>query len=88
MRCRPKLTNEQLTTALARKNAESDDERPAMVESESFNRVLVSLLQKTVLEQVLDIVCTEAQGLIGAAAGLAPRPTRPGWRSSTAWESR
>ena len=26
----------------------------------------MSLLKKTVLDQVLDIVCTEAQGLIGA----------------------
>ncbi len=58
---------ERTTVALARQNAELNGElQRRLVESESFNRVLVSLLQKTVLEQVLDIVCAEAQGLIGA----------------------
>ena len=60
---------EEATTALARQNTELYGElRRRLAESESFNRVLVSLLQKTVLEQVLDIVCAEAQGLIGAPA--------------------
>ena len=51
------VEREQATTALARKNSELYDElQRRLAESESFNRVLVSLLQKTVLEQVLDIV--------------------------------
>ena len=51
------IDERQLTTAtLARKNAELYGElQRRLVESESFNRVLVSLLQKTVLDQVLDI---------------------------------
>jgi signal transduction histidine kinase len=58
---------EQARAALARQNAELQGElQRRLAESESFNRVLVRLLQKTVLEQVLDIVCAEAQGLIGA----------------------
>ena len=68
------------TTALARKNAELYDElQRRLVESESFNRVLVSLLQKTVLEQVLDIVCTEAQGLIGATGSAVLLLTDQAW---------
>ena len=58
---------ERATAMLARQNTELYGElQRRLAESESFNRVLVSLLQKTVLEQVLDIVCAEAQGLIGA----------------------
>jgi len=58
---------ERATKELGLKNAELYSElQRRLAESESFNRVLVSLLQKTVLEQVLDIVCTEAQDLIGA----------------------
>jgi signal transduction histidine kinase len=58
---------ERTSAALALKNAELYAEiQRRLAESESFGRVLVSLLQKTVLEQVLDIVCAEAQGLIGA----------------------
>jgi hypothetical protein len=51
------IDERQLTTAtLARKNAELYGElQRRLAESESFNRVLVSLLQKTVLDQVLDI---------------------------------
>ena len=71
---------EQATTALARQNAELNGElRRRLVESESFNRVLVSLLQKTVLEQVLDIVCTEAQGLIGATGSAILLLTDQAW---------
>jgi signal transduction histidine kinase len=71
---------EQATTALARKNAELYDElQRRLAESESFNRVLVSLLQKTVLEQVLDIVCTEAQGLIGATGSAVLLLTDQAW---------
>ena len=48
---------ERARAALARKNAELNDAlQRRLAESESFNRLLVSLLQKTVLEQVLDIV--------------------------------
>ena len=81
MRCRSRLTNaKQATTALARKNAELYDElQRRLAESESFNRVLVSLLQKTVLEQVLDIVCTEAQGLIGATGSAVLLLTDQAW---------
>jgi signal transduction histidine kinase len=58
---------EQVAADLALRNAELQAElQRRLAESESYGRVLVSLLQKTVLEQVLDTVCTEAQGLIGA----------------------
>ena len=71
---------EQATAALARQNAELYGElQRRLAESESFNRVLVSLLQKTVLEQVLDIVCTEAQGLIGATGSAVLLLTDQAW---------
>ena len=53
--------------------------RRRLAESESFNRVLVSLLQKTVLEQVLDIVCAEAQSLIGATGSAVLLLTDQAW---------
>jgi signal transduction histidine kinase len=68
------------TAALARKNAELYAElQRRLTESESFSRVLVSLLQKTALEQVLDIVCTEAQGLIGATGSAVLLLTDQAW---------
>ena len=71
---------EEATTALARQNTELYGElRRRLAESESFNRVLVSLLQKTVLEQVLDIVCTEAQRLIGATGSAVLLLTDQAW---------
>lgn len=71
---------EQATATLARKNAELYGElQRRLAESESFNRVLVSLLQKTVLEQVLDIVCSEAQGLIGATGSAVLLLTDQAW---------
>jgi len=71
---------EQATAALARQNAELYGElRRRLAESESFNRVLVSLLQKTVLEQVLDIVCSEAQSLIGATGSAVLLLTDQAW---------
>jgi signal transduction histidine kinase len=71
---------EQATAALARQNAELYGElRRRLAESESFNRVLVSLLQKTVLEQVLDIVCAEAQSLIGATGSAILLLTDQAW---------
>lgn len=71
---------ERMTLVLARQNAELHDEsQRRLAESESFNRVLVSLLQKTVLEQVLDIVCTEAQGLIGATGSAVLLLTDQAW---------
>ncbi len=81
MRCRPRLTNaSDATAALARQNAELHGElQRRLAESESFNRVLVSLLQKTVLEQVLDIVCAEAQGLIGATGSAVLLLTDQAW---------
>jgi signal transduction histidine kinase len=71
---------EEATTALARQNTELYGElRRRLAESESFNRVLVSLLQKTVLEQVLDIVCAEAQGLLGATGSAVLLLTDRAW---------
>jgi len=71
---------EQATAALARQNTELYGElRRRLAESESFNRVLVSLLQKTVLEQVLDIVCAEAQSLIGATGSAILLLTDQAW---------
>lgn len=71
---------ERATAALANKNAELYGElQRRLAESESFNRVLVSLLQKTVLEQVLDIVCSEAQGLIGATGSAVLLLTDQAW---------
>ncbi len=71
---------ERATAALARRNAELYGElQRRLAETESFNRVLVSLLQKTVLGQVLDIVCTEAQGLVGASASAVLLLTDQAW---------
>jgi signal transduction histidine kinase len=71
---------ERVATALANKNRELQSElQRRLAESESFNRVLVSLLQKTVLDQVLDIVCTEAQGLIGATGSAVLLLTDQAW---------
>jgi len=71
---------ELATAALERKNAKLYGElQRRLAESESFNRVLVSLLQKTVLEQVLDIVCAEAQGLIGATGSAVLLVTDQAW---------
>jgi signal transduction histidine kinase len=71
---------ERTSEALALKNAELYAEiQRRLAESESFGRVLVSLLQKTVLEQVLDIVCSEAQGLIGATGSAILLLTDRAW---------
>jgi signal transduction histidine kinase len=71
---------ERVTAALARKNAELSVElQRRLAESESFNHVLVSLLQKTVLDQVLDIVCAEAQGLLGATGSAVLLLTDQAW---------
>lgn len=71
---------EQATAALARRNTELYGElQRRLGESESFNRVLVSLLQKTVLDQVLNIVCTEAQDLIGATGSAVLLLTDQAW---------
>lgn len=71
---------EQVAAALALKNAELYTElQRRLAESESFGRVLVGLLQKTVLEQVLDIVCSEAQGLIGATGSAVLLLTDQAW---------
>jgi signal transduction histidine kinase len=71
---------ERVATALANKNRELQSElQRRLVESESFNRVLVSLLQKTVLDQVLDTVCSEAQGLIGATGSAVLLLTDQAW---------
>lgn len=71
---------DQATAALARQNAELYGElQRRLAESESFNRVSVSLLQKTALDQVLDIVCTEAQRLIGATGSAVLLLTDQAW---------
>ncbi len=71
---------ERAAAALALQNTELHDElQRRLAESESFGRVLVSLLQKTVLEQVLDIVCAEAQGLIGATGSAVLLLTDQAW---------
>jgi signal transduction histidine kinase len=71
---------DQMATALALRNAELHDElQRRLAESESFGRVLVSLLQKTVLEQVLNTVCAEAQGLIGATGSAILLLTDQAW---------
>ena len=71
---------EQTAVALALQNAALHDElQLRLAETESFNRVLVSLLQKTVLAQVLDIVCAEAQGLIGATGSAVLLLTDKAW---------
>jgi signal transduction histidine kinase len=71
---------ERVAAALAIRNAELHGElQRRLAESESFNRVLVSLLQKTVLDQVLDIVCTEAQRLIGATGSAVLLLTDQAW---------
>ncbi len=71
---------ERVATALANKNKELQSElQRRLAESESFNRVLVSLLQKTVLDQVLDTVCSEAQGLIGATGSAVLLLTDQAW---------
>jgi signal transduction histidine kinase len=58
---------ERATAALARRNAELHAElQRRLTESESFSQVLVGLLRKSALKQVLDVVCAQAQSLIGA----------------------
>jgi signal transduction histidine kinase len=74
------IHNTDLAAALALQNTELHAElQRRLTESESFNRVLVSLLKKTVLDQVLDIVCSEAQGLIGATGSAISLLTDQAW---------
>ena len=71
---------EQEAAALALRNAELQGElHRRLAESESFGRVLVSLLHITVLDQVLEIVCTEAQRLIGATGSAILLLTDHAW---------
>ena len=70
----------RVAAALAARNAELQSElQRRLGESESYGRVLVSLLRKTVLDQVLDIVCTEAQGLVGATGSAVLLLTDQAW---------
>lgn len=56
-----------LTIALAIENVRLYQEtRSRLVESQSLHQVTVALLQKLELDEVLEIVCTEAQHLTGA----------------------
>ena len=71
---------EREAAALALRNAELQGElQRRLAQSESFGRVLVSLLQKASLEQVLDTVCTEAQELIGATGSAVLLLTDQSW---------
>ena len=71
---------EQTAKALALKNAELHGElQRRLAESESFGRVLVSLLHKNALDQVLEIVCTEAQHLTGATGSAVLLLTDSTW---------
>ena len=66
--------------SLAALNAELQSElQRRLSESESYGRVLVSLLRKTVLDQVLDTVCSEAQGLVGATGSAVLLLTDQAW---------
>src|SRR5512136_501062 len=71
---------ERISVALAAKNAELHTQlQRRLAESESFGRVVLSLLQKTVLDDVLDVVCSEAQGLIGATGSAVLLLTDKAW---------
>lgn len=71
---------EQAAAALALRNAELYRElQQRLAESESTRRVVLSLLQKTVLAEVLDIVCAEALGLIGATGSAVLLLTDQAW---------
>jgi hypothetical protein len=71
---------EQAAAALAIRNAELYDElQQRLAESESFGRVVISLLQKTALEDVLDIVCAEAKELLGATGSAVLLLTDQAW---------
>ena len=73
-----------VAAALATKNAELYSElQRRLAESESFGRVVVGLLQKTVLEEGLNIVCAEAQELIGATGSAVLLLTDKAWLEVT-----
>jgi signal transduction histidine kinase/ligand-binding sensor protein len=66
--------------ALAIENAGLFEEtRRRLAEVESFARVIVGLLGESQLEGVLDIVCTEAQNLIGATGSAVLLLEEDGW---------
>jgi signal transduction histidine kinase/ligand-binding sensor protein len=66
--------------ALAIENAKLyEATRRRLAESESFARVMVSLLRETELEEVLDAVCSEAQQLIGATGSAVLLLEEDGW---------
>lgn len=70
----------RVAAATALKNADLQAElQKRLAESESFGRVLVSLFQNTVLDQVIDIVCAEAQALIGATGSAVLLLNEQGW---------
>jgi len=55
-----------------------DDARRRLAESESLRRTMAALLQKLTLDEVLEIVCSEACGLTGAT-GSAVLLLENGW---------
>lgn len=53
--------------------------RRILVESESLHRIAKGLLQKTGLDEVLEIVCTEAMQLTGAEGSVVLLLDKDGW---------
>lgn len=64
-------------------DATYEETRKRLAESQSLQRVTSSLLQKTNLAEVLEIVCTEAQQLTGAAGSTVLLLDDGGWLAIT-----
>jgi len=60
-------------------NASYEETRKRLAESQSLQRVTSSLLQKTDLSEVLEVVCAEAQQLTGAAGSTVLLLDEDGW---------
>ena len=60
-----------------------EETRKRLAESQSLQRVTSSLLQRTSLAEVLEIVCTEAQQLTGAAGSTVLLLEEDGWLTIT-----
>jgi len=64
-------------------DATYEETRKRLAESQSLQRVTSSLLQKTDLSEVLEVVCTEAQRLTGAAGSTVLLLEEDGWLTIT-----
>lgn len=64
-------------------DATYEETRKRLAESQSLQRVTSSLLQQTDLAEVLEIVCTEAQQLTGAAGSAVLLLEDDGWLTVT-----